>query len=183
VSDSPASGIKDRALLGVYCNDHLAASVGGIELVRRMLHEHRTTDYEQPLEQLLGELREEKSSLESMMRGIGLPIRQYKLAAVWLGEKAARLKLNGRLLTRSPLSDLVEFEFLASAVRAKRSGFETLRAVAEVEPRLSKGEIDRLIRQANRQFQWLTHIRREVAATVFGGDPTASEEAADEPAE
>jgi hypothetical protein len=181
VSDSPASGVLHRDLLAVYCNDHLAASIGGIELVKRMLGEHRTTDYEQPLEQLLGELREEKSSLESMMRGVGFPIRQYKLAAVWLGEKAARLKLNGRLLKRSPLSDLVEFEFLASAVRAKRSGFETLRTVAEVEPRLPKTEIDRLIRQANRQFEWLSHTRREVAATVFGGDPTASEEAADGP--
>ena len=179
MSDSPASGVRHRDLLAVYCNDHLASSVGGIELVKRMLNEHRTTDYEQPLEQLLGELREEKSSLESMMRGIGLPIRLYKLAAVWVGEKAARLKLNGRLVSRSPLSDLVEFEFLASAVRAKRSGFETLRTVAEVEPRLPVGEIDRLIRQANRQFEWLTHARREVAATVFGGDPAASEEAAD----
>jgi hypothetical protein len=164
VSDSPASGVRHRDLLAVYCNDHLAASVGGMELVRRMLHEHRTTDYEQPLEQLLGELREEKSSLESMMRGIDIPIRQYKIAVLWLGEKLARLKHNGRLLSRSPLSDLVEFEFLASAVRAKRSGFETLRTVAEVEPRLPKGEIDRLIRQANRQFEWLSHARREVAA-------------------
>jgi hypothetical protein len=178
VSDSPAPGVQNRDLLAVYCNDHLAAAVGGIELVRRMLGEHRASDYEQPMEQLLGELREEKASLESMIRGLGFPIRQYKLAAVWVGEKAARLKLNGRLLRRSPLSDLVEFEFLASAVRAKRSGFETLRTVAEVEPRLPKGEIDRLIEQANRQFEWLSRTRRDVAAAIFGGDPTASEEAA-----
>jgi hypothetical protein len=178
VSDSPAPGVQNRDLLAVYCNDHLAAAVGGIELVRRMLGEHRASDYEQPMEQLLGELREEKTSLESMIRGLGFPIRQYKLAAVWVGEKAARLKLNGRLLRRSPLSDLVEFEFLASAVRAKRSGFETLRTVAEVEPRLPKGEIDRLIEQANRQFEWLSRTRRDVAAAIFGGDPTASEEAA-----
>lgn len=178
MSDSPAPGVQNRDLLAVYCNDHLAAAVGGIELVRRMLGEHRASDYEQPMEQLLGELREEKTSLESMIRGLGFPIRQYKLAAVWVGEKAARLKLNGRLLRRSPLSDLVEFEFLASAVRAKRSGFETLRTVAEVEPRLPKGEIDRLIEQANRQFEWLSRTRRDVAAAIFGGDPTASEEAA-----
>jgi hypothetical protein len=175
------SGVRHRDLFSVYCNDHLAASTGGIELVRRMLGEHRTTDYEQPLEQLLGELREEKASLEAMMRGLGFPVRRYKLAAVWAGEKLARLKLNGRLLQRSPLSDLVEFEFLASAVRAKRSGFETLRTAAEVEPRLPKAELDRLIGQADRQFEWLSHARRQVAATVFGGDPTPAEEAAGEP--
>ena len=171
--------VRNRDLLAVYSNDHLAASVGGIELVRRMLDEHRATDHEGPLTQLLGELQEEKDSLETQMRAVGFPVRGYKQALLWVGEKVSRVKLNGRLLTRSPLSDLLEFEFLASAVRAKRSGFETLRAVAEVEPRLDKAEFDRLIRQANRQYEWLTRTRRDVAAAVFGGTPEAVEEAAD----
>jgi hypothetical protein len=176
---SPAGGPRNPELLAVYCNDHLAASIGGIELVKRMLGEHRATDYEGPLTQLLGELREENSSLETQIRALGLPVRRYKQAALWLGEKLSRAKLNGRLLHRSPLSDLVEFEFLASAVRGKRSGFETLREVAQIEPRLDKAELDRLISQANRQYEWLTHTRREVAAKVFGGVPEAPEKAAD----
>jgi hypothetical protein len=180
VTYSPATGgIRNIDLLAVYCNDHLAASVGGIELVKRMLGEHRTTDYEGPLTQLLGELREENSSLQTQMRALGLPVRRYKQAALWVGEKLARIKLNGRLVGRSPLSDLIEFEFLASAVRAKRSGFETLREVAEADSRLDKGEVDRLIGQANRQYEWLTHTRRDVAAAVFGGVPEAPQEAAD----
>jgi hypothetical protein len=170
--------VKNRELLAIYCNDHLAASIGGIELVKRMLGEHRTTDYEGPLEQLLGELREERASLEAQIRAVGFRVRQYKLAALWLGEKLSRGKLNGRLLSRSPLSDLFEFEFLASAVRGKRSGFETLRQVAEVEPRFDKAELDRLIRQANRQFEWLSHTRRDVAVDVFGGSTAPAEDAA-----
>ena len=168
---SPAGGPCNPELLAVYCNDHLAASVGGIELVKRMLGEHRATDYEGPLTQLLGELREENSSLETQIRALGLPVRRYKQAALWLGEKLSRAKLNGRLLHRSPLSDLVEFEFLASAVRGKRSGFETLRIVAEIDPRIDKVLLDGLIEQANRQYHWLTEVRREVAAELFGGDP------------
>jgi hypothetical protein len=73
-----------------------------------------------------------------------------------------------------PLVQLLD-EFLASAVRGKRSGFETLREVAEVEPRLDAAELDRLIAQANRQYEWLTHTRRDVAAGVFGGRPAAAE--------
>lgn len=174
-----SDGIRNRDLLAVYCNDHLAAAAGGIELVRRMLKEHRTTDYEGPLTQLLGELREEKASLEGFLRALGFPIRAYKQAAAWVAEKLSRAKLNGRLTSRSPLSDLVEFEFLASAVRGKRSGFETLREVAEIDSRLDRVELDRLIRQANRQYEWLTRARRDVAATVFGGAPAAPEDAAD----
>jgi hypothetical protein len=48
--------------------------------------------------------------------------------------------------------------------------------VAEVEPRLDKAELDRLIEQADRQLVWLTHTRRDVAAAVFGGRPEAADD-------
>ena len=170
---------RNAELLGVYLNDHLAAATGGIELVGRMISVHRGSRWEPPLQQLLTELREEKSSLLDVARALGVPVRQYKQLGVWVAEKVSRVKLNGRLLSRSPLSDLVEFEFLASAVRGKRSGFETLRIAAEVDDRLPKAELDRLIDQAHRQYEWLTRARREVAAAVFGGDAGAADRTPD----
>jgi hypothetical protein len=176
VSETPeAGGLRNPELLGIYCNDHLAAATGGIELVGRMLSTHKGDRFEEPLEQLLSELREEKTAYLKIMSALDIPVRQYKQLGVWLAEKVSRGKLNGRLLSRSPLSDLVEFEFLASGVRAKRSGFETLRIAADVEPRLPKDELDRLIDQAHRQYQWLTQTRREVAAGVFGGSADAAD--------
>jgi hypothetical protein len=180
VSETPVpSCVLNPDLLGIYCNDHLASATGGIELVSRMLGVHEGSRYEEPLEQLLSELRDEKSSLRAIMAALDIPVRQYKQLGVWLAEKVTRAKLNGRLLSRSPLSDLVEFEFLASGVRAKRSGFETLRIVAEVEPRLPVAELDRLVDQANRQYEWLTRARREVAAAVFGGSAAAADRTPD----
>ena len=91
--------------------------------------------------------------LASSMAALGLPVRQYKQVASWIGEKLSRGKLNGHLLSRSPLSDLVEFEFIATAVLAKRAGFESLRALADVDPRLDAGRAgpdDRPGRQAAR---------------------------------
>ena len=178
--ETPASsGLRNAELLGIYVNDHLASSTGGIELVGRMLGVHRGGPYEQPLEQLLSELREEKASLRSMMSALGIPVRQYKQLGTWVAEKLTRAKLNGRLLSRSPLSDLIEFEFLASGVRAKRSGFETLRIAADVERRLPAAELDRLVDQAHRQYEWLTRTRRDVAAAVFGGDATSADRTPD----
>jgi hypothetical protein len=176
---SAPAGLRNADLLAIYCNDHLAASIGGIELVNRMIGVHRGSSYQPRLETLRDELHQENTALESMITGLGLPVQRYKQALLWVGEKLSRAKLNGRWLTRSPLSDLVEFEFLASAVRAKRSGFETLRELAEVEPRLDTALLDGLIEQANRQHEWLTHARREVAARVFGGHPRGADEAAD----
>jgi hypothetical protein len=180
VSESSATGaIRNVDLLGIYCNDHLAAATGGIELVSRMLGQHRGTAHEPKLEQLLDELRDERGVLASSMAALGLPIRQYKQIASWIGEKLSRAKLNGHLLSRSPLSDLVEFEFIATAVLAKRAGFESLRALAEVDSRLDADALDRLIAQADKQHDWLADVRREVAGGVFGGAPGAADAAAD----
>jgi hypothetical protein len=179
VSETPVAGaIRNPELLGIYCNDHLAAATGGIELVSRMLGVHRGTAYEPRLEELLDELREERAGLRSSMAALGLPVRQYKQLASWVGEKLSRAKLNGHLLSRSPLSDLVEFEFIATAVLAKRAGFETLRELAAVDRRLDAALLDRLIAQADKQHDWLADARREVAARVFGGNPAPADEAA-----
>jgi hypothetical protein len=175
---SAAAALRHPDLLGIYCNDHLAASTGGCELVSRMLGRHRGNRHEEPLERLLGELKEERSVLQASMTTLGIPVRQYKQIGSWLGEKVARLKLNGHLLSRSPLSDLVEFEFLATAVLAKRQGFETLRIAATVEPRLDAATLDRLIEQADEQHRWLADVRREITAEIFGGDPGPASDAA-----
>jgi hypothetical protein len=179
VSEPSAAGtIRNPDLLGVYCNDHLAAATGGIELVSRMLGQHKGTAYEPRLEELLDELREERGVLASSMAALGLPIRQYKQVASWIGEKLSRAKLNGYLLSRSPLSDLVEFEFIATAVLAKRAGFESLRALAAVDSRLDGDALEKMIAQADKQHDWLADVRREVAGRVFGGRPGAADEAA-----
>jgi hypothetical protein len=161
VSESSAPGAtRNLDLLGVYCNDHLAAATGGIELVSRMLGRHRGTEYEQPMEQLLDELREERAGLRATMAALGLPVREYKQIASWVAEKLSRGKLNGRVL-------------------AKRAGFETLRALAEVDRRVDGDLFHRLIDQADRQHTWLAEARRRVAASIFGGRAEAASEAAD----
>jgi hypothetical protein len=176
---SAAGGARNLDLLGVYTNDHLAAATGGIELVSRMLGRHRGDRYEARLEELLDELREERNVLRRSMAALDIPVRQYKQIGSWLGEKFSRAKLNGHLLSRSPLSDLVEFEFIATAVLAKRAGFESMREVAAVEPRLDEAVLERMIAQADKQHEWLADARREVAAEVFGGDPGPADAAAD----
>jgi hypothetical protein len=180
VSEPPAAAaVRNPDLLGIYCNDHLAAATGGIELVSRMLGRHRGGRFEPRLEELLDELREERAGLRASMAALGFPVRQYKQVASWVGEKLARAKLNGYVLSRSPLSDLVEFEFIATAVLAKRAGFETLLEIAAVDTRLDAGLLARLIAQADKQHDWLADARREVAAEVFGGNPGPADAAAD----
>ena len=67
-----AGGVRNLDLLGVYCNDHLAAATGGIELVSRILGRHRGGQYEARLEELLDELREERAALRRSMAALAL---------------------------------------------------------------------------------------------------------------
>ena len=95
------------------------------------------------------------------------------VCAAWIGEKAARLKLNGYLLARSPLSDLEELEMLRLGVEGKAAGWRTLRVLAETDERLDPGRLDELIAGARRQADLLEELRVRAAGQVIGLGATA----------
>jgi len=101
------------------------------------------------------------------MTALGIPVRSYKVYAAWIGEKAGRLKLNGHLLTRSPLSSLEELELLRLGVEGKAAGWRTLRILADREDHLDSGRLDELISSARRQADLLEELRVR-AATQAG---------------
>ena len=89
------------------------------------------------------------------------------MLAGWAGEKAGRRKLNGHLLTWSPLSDLEETEMLRLGVEGKAAGWRTLRAVAERDRRLDTGQLDKLLARATRQSDTLESLRVRIAEQVL----------------
>ena len=99
---------------------------------------------------------------------LGVPVRAYKVCAGWIGEKAGRLKLNGRLLSRSPLSSLEELELMRLGVTGKAAGWRTLRLLADADPRLDRGRLDELIARADSQLGLLEDLRVRAARSAFG---------------
>jgi hypothetical protein len=85
-------------------------------------------------------------------------------------EGAARLKLNGYLLTRSPLSSLEELEMLRLGVEGKATGWRTLRMLADRDKRLDPGRLDELISRARRQADLLEDLRVRAADQVIAAD-------------
>ena len=79
------------------------------------------------------------------MASLGVTVRLYKVGAAWIGEKAGRLKFDGRLLARSPLSDLEELGLLRLGVEGKAAGWRTLRTQADTDAPLDAGRLDELI--------------------------------------
>ena len=89
-------------LLGIYLNDHLAGATGGLELARRVAASHRGPGAGAVVQRLAAEVAQDRAALEDIMDALGIPVRGYKVYAAWIGEKAARLKLNGYLLPGRP---------------------------------------------------------------------------------
>ncbi|MBI5088018.1 MAG: hypothetical protein HZB15_03885 [Actinobacteria bacterium] len=81
-----------------------------------------------------------------------------------VGEQLGLLKLNGRVVSRSPLSTIVELEALQMVVREKRSLWETLQQLPSAA--LST-DLDALIARADDQLAQLTDLHRARVSTTF----------------
>ena len=150
-------------LIGIYLNDHLAGATAGTELAHRMARSHDEVADRATLQRLAGEINADRRALLEIMALLGVPVRHYKMAAAWLGERAGRLKFNGRLRTRSPLSGLEELELLRLGVEGKAAGWRTVRELAGAEPRLSEAWLDELLTRARAQADLLEDLRVRAA--------------------
>jgi hypothetical protein len=174
----PTDGSSDRPLvdldllrpdtrpLSIYLNDHLMGASAGAELFHRAARaahpEHRAA-----LKRLAEEVAEDRTALIEIMRQLGVPARTYRVVAGWLGEKAGRLKPNGHLVGRAPLSYLIEVEALLLGVLGKRAGWQALREVADSYQELSTERLDALLARAQAQADELETIRTELAGRVL----------------
>jgi hypothetical protein len=154
-------------LIGIYLNDHLAGATLGAELARRVAAALDGTAAARDLQQFAAEVAQDRATLLQIMATLDMPVRHYKMYAAWIGEKAGRLKFNGRLTSRSPLSNLEELEMLRLGVEGKAAGWRTLKALADQDSRLDPGQLDELITRARRQTELLEELRIRAAADVI----------------
>ncbi|MFB6615165.1 hypothetical protein ACFCV9_13280 [Streptomyces sp. NPDC056367] len=156
-----------RHLLGLYLNDHLAGSSAGVDLLKRAAKSHSGRPFGPQLAHLAQEVAEDRESLKEIMRSLDVPERRSRAALGWLGEKAGRLKLNGRLFSRSPLSDVIELEAMRLGVQGKRSCWLTLRSLAKSDGRIDAVRLARLLERAEEQAGLLEDMRTRCAVRAF----------------
>jgi hypothetical protein len=157
----------DSELLPIYLNDHLAGSTAGLELARRLLRSNSRNEYGADLARLAGEIEQDRESLQSIMRDLHVGVDRVKVAVGWTAEKVGRLKLNGRLLSYSPLSRLMELEVLMLGVTGKLALWRTLRQLAAEDSRLDRRDLDRLIERAAGQLQEVETLRERAVIDAF----------------
>ena len=132
--DRPAPRISDRIsehLLGLYLSDHLSGATAGADRAERLAASAIDTPVYARLSETAEEIRLERAFLQQLIDDLGLPRRGYRQAAAWAGEHLGRLKGNGRVLARSPLTLVLEAELMRSAVIGKLGLWQTLGELAE----------------------------------------------------
>jgi hypothetical protein len=147
--------------LAVYLNDHLAGSTAIVELVRRAAREHEGTELGGFLVRLGADIAQDRQALRQVMDAAGARPDVLKILAAWTAEKVGRLKLNGRLTGRSPLSPFVELEAIEVGVYGKLLLWQVLRD--RRPPGAGAVDLDELIRRAQRQLDEVERHRRDAA--------------------
>ena len=160
--------MTDQDLLAIYLNDHLAASTAGVELVRRAAEQH-DGERGHEMARLADDIAADREALRGIMKRLGVEESSVKAAAGWLGEKVGRLKTNGHLVSRSPLSDVLELEALRAGTAARIAGFQVLRAVAVKDTRLTQEEIETLLERAEDQATRLYRLHLQLAQENLTG--------------
>ena len=149
-------------MLRIYLQDHHAASAGGVALAKRALG---------PRHPLAEQIARDRVALEHVMQQLSVSPSGVKVGMVRMLERVGRLKLNGRLFERSPLSNVVELETLVVGVRGKEALWTALQGA---QVKLADINLNELAESARAQGVELETLRLKAARRAFTGDPPVS---------
>ena len=163
------SGTVDKKLFGLYLADHLAGATGGQGRIERMARDFTDTPFHSELAAIAIQIREEREYLRGLVEELGVPRRTPRRAAAWVAERAGRLKLNGRLVNRSPMTLVLESELMRSAVMGKLGLWQTLQDLAG-DVGLDKSKFEGLATKAREQLATLDRIHEYARQRGFYTD-------------
>ncbi|MFF3071750.1 hypothetical protein ACFVSN_35990 [Kitasatospora sp. NPDC057904] len=154
--------------LHIYLNDHLTGAFGGAALAERMARTHPGSRRASDLWQLARDIEQDRDDLVRIMNRLGVPVRRYRTWLGLAGERLGRLKPNGTVVRRAPLSDLIELEALRTGVEGKAALWRALHAIADSDERLDRVQLERLAERAAEQARTLNGWHQAVSAAVLG---------------
>lgn len=156
----------DHQLLRLYLKDHLAGATAGVQRIQRMARAYASTPIGAPLDDLARQITEGREHLLQVMETLHMRPGLLRNALAAIGERLGRLKLNGRLVRRSPMSPLLETELARSAVIGQMGLWQTLTTLAE-ELSLDRADYEARTAKTTRQLEALDQIHVVVRTAAF----------------
>ena len=154
-------------LASIYLNDHLTAANAGVELARRTANNHAHDELADETAAIATELEHDLAALRRIMHRLDVGVNRPMALIGVVGERVGRLKPNGFVVRRSPLSDVVELEGLRAFVATKIAGWQVLRAIAAHDNRVTREEIEELLDRAQGQAERLYKLHLRMTEQVL----------------
>jgi hypothetical protein len=150
--------------LETYLNDHLAGSMGAVDLLKRL--EAAGTNMTQDFVELRMDVEADQQELRGLMARVNVKESRSRQIGGWLAEKFGQIKLklddpNG------PLQLLESLEALALGIDGKLALWQALGAAAEVSPSLRVVSYEHLAKREIEQRQRLESLRLEAAKAAL----------------
>ena len=146
------------AALDDYLQTHLAGANAGADLFERSANGQPDREIADALREIHHQVVAELRELRQMMSALNVSENRLLIAGAKLAERAGRLKPNGSLLHRTPLTDLVELEALRIAVAGKISGWEALLSIVDDFDALDRDRLEALREQGRAQHDRLREL-------------------------
>ncbi len=152
--------------LQTYLNDHLAGSVGALELLDHLIKTSNDPAFRAFLTELREEISADQGVLQDLLRQVGGEESTMRKAGAWILEKMSRLKLQ-KEADDGGLGLFQSLEALALGITGKRALWRTLEKASETVMKLGTVDYVQLAKRATEQFEKVEAKCLEHAPTVL----------------
>ena len=150
-----------------YLNDHLAGSVGALELIEHSVHQYDGQPLGAFFSDLQTNIRADQDTLRDLMHGLAIDESNVRKAGAWAAEKAGRARL---MIAGDEPGDaglVLTLEGLIMGVTGKKLMWRGLAAVNLRQ--LSGYDFKELERRAEQQIERIEIQRVRAAQQAFAG--------------
>ncbi len=153
--------------LPVYLNDHLAGSIGALEMLDDLIETHQGKPLGQFLRALREDIEADQRELKRIMEQLGIDESGTRKAGAWVAQKVLRAKLRVGDSDEPNLALLQSLESLSLGFAGKRSLWRTLDVVRGSGKGLNGFDFARLEKRAAAQFGRVEAQKLEIARQIF----------------
>jgi hypothetical protein len=151
--------------LDSYLNDHLAGSVGALELVEHWTHLHEGKPLGVFFSDIEAEIRADQNALRDIMHLLGIEESNVRKAGAWAAEKAGRARLMIAGDDRGSLGLVLTLEGLIMGITGKKLLWRALDAARMLQ--LNRYDFEELQLRAEEQIKRIEVERLRAVQKAF----------------
>jgi hypothetical protein len=146
--------------LGTYLNDHLAGSVGALEMLDRLVTDHPETHF---FADLRVQIQDSQDQLRQLIADLGVAESSVRKAGAWVAEKFSRAKIRDN----DAYGVFLALEMLLLGLTGQAALWRALQKIAPESATLRRLDLQGLHARATRLAEEVENARLEMCRAAF----------------